>query len=327
MVRVGIPRALAYYQYFPMWQSFFSELGAEVVVSPPTNPKMLLEGSARVISDTCLPVKVFCGHVISLAGKCDFIFIPAIRSVKHKVFNCAKFLGLPDMIRAVIPECPPILEIEVDVNQGRRRLYQAIYRLGRHFTWNPFTVRRAALSAMETHQKYCRTMVEGRLKAPEAIEALSKDVPLKKQENQTKGTIAIIGHPYILYDDYINHSLFKKLGNYNYGVMTPEMVAPEQLEMAITRIVGKAHWIYEEEVVGAGGYYLESAADGIIGLMAFGCGPDSLMMEIVRRQASKNSVPFMTLTLEEHSSEAGVVTRLEAFLDMIDRKKKQAVCA
>lgn len=31
MIRIGIPRALLYYQYYPMWQTFFEELGAEVV--------------------------------------------------------------------------------------------------------------------------------------------------------------------------------------------------------------------------------------------------------------------------------------------------------
>ena len=77
MMRIGIPRALLYYQYYPMWQTFFEELGAEVVVSPPTTQTMLTEGSARVVADTCLPEKVFLGHILSLVDTCDFIFIPA----------------------------------------------------------------------------------------------------------------------------------------------------------------------------------------------------------------------------------------------------------
>jgi len=117
---IGIPRALLYYQYYPMWKTFFEELGAEVVVSPPTTQAMLSSGSSRVVADTCLPVKIFLGHVISLAERCDYIFIPAIRSVKRKAYNCSKFLGLPDMTKAVIPESPPILDIEIDVNNGSK---------------------------------------------------------------------------------------------------------------------------------------------------------------------------------------------------------------
>jgi len=76
-------------------------------------------------------------------------------------------------------------------------------------------------------------------------------------------------------------------------------------------------------VVGSGGHYLESGVDGAIGMIAFGCGPDSLMMDMVQRQAIKlGTTPFMSLTLEEHTAEAGVATRLEAFLDMIQRRKR-----
>jgi predicted nucleotide-binding protein (sugar kinase/HSP70/actin superfamily) len=151
-----------------MWQTFFEELGAEVVVSPPTTQAMLAEGSARVVADTCLPVKVFLGHVLSLVEKCDWIFIPAVRSVQNNVFNCSKFLGLPDMTRAVIPESPPILDIEIDINKGKRKLYQAIYQLGRHFTWNPFKVRQASLAAWQAHLNYRKIMSSQGLTPPEA---------------------------------------------------------------------------------------------------------------------------------------------------------------
>jgi predicted nucleotide-binding protein (sugar kinase/HSP70/actin superfamily) len=88
-------------------------------------------------------------------------------------------------------------------------------------------------------------------------------------------------------------------------------------------VTGGAYWTYEDEVAGAGGYYLENRADGVIGIMAFGCGPDSLMMDMVRRYSTKlGNIPFMALTLEEHTAEAGVVTRLEAFTDMVYRRKR-----
>ena len=107
-------------------------------------------------------------------------------------------------------------------------------------------------------------------------------------------------------------------------MLTPEMLTTEELKSAIVRLTGRAYWTYEEEVVGAGGNYLETGADGVIGIMTFGCAPDSLMMDMVRRQAARlKATPFMNLTLEEHTAEAGVITRLEAFLDMIQRKKRR----
>ena len=330
-MRIGIPRALLYYQYYPMWQTFFEELGAEVVVSPPTTQAMLSAGSARVVADTCLPVKVFLGHVISLVNRCDYIFIPAVRSIKSQVYNCSKFLGLPDVTRAVVPESPPILEIDIDINKGRHVLYQAIYQLGRHFTGNPLRVRRAALAAWQAHLDY-RELMSGRGLTPPGAIAMISGTPeaehqaLPEPPTATQATIALVGHPYLLYDEYINHRLIHRLERANCRVLTPEMLAPEEAEAAVARLVGRAYWTYEEEVVGAGGHYLQSGIDGVIGIMTFGCGPDSLMMDTVRRQAARlRAIPFMSLTLEEHTAEAGVVTRLEAFTDMLYRRKRKMV--
>lgn len=331
MIKVGIPRALLYYQYYPMWKTFFEELGAEVVVSPPTTQAMLSSGSSRVVADTCLPVKVFCGHVLSLVGECDYIFIPAVRSVESKVYNCSKFLGLPDMTRAVIPEAPPILDIEIDVSKGKRNLYQAIYQLGRRFVWNPFKVRQASIAAWQAHLRYRELMSSHRLMPPQAMERMSgtpESQPKTHPINSTpiQATIAIIGHPYILYDEHINHRLVHRLEQAHNRVLVPEMLTKEELELATASLVGQAHWTYEHEVVGAGGRYLESEVDGIIGIMIFGCGPDSLMMDTVHRQAARlRATPFMSLTLEEHTAEGGLLTRLEAFLDMIQRKKRRRV--
>ncbi|MDH5695560.1 MAG: acyl-CoA dehydratase activase-related protein [Dehalococcoidia bacterium] len=329
MIKIGIPRALLYYQYYPMWKTFFEGLGAEVVVSPATTQAILSAGSSRVVADTCLPVKVFCGHVLALIGECDYIFVPALRSVKGKVYNCSKFLGLPDMTKAVIPKSPLILDIDIDINKGKRELYQAIYKLGRRFTWNPFKVRQAGIAAWQAHLKYKQLMAKYGLTPSQAIERISNTTEVESKtpwDNPplTQATIAVIGHPYLLYDEHINYRLIHRLEKAHYKVLTPEMLTSEQLELAIARLVGRAYWTYEEEVVGAGGHYLESGADGVIGIATFGCGPDSLMMDMVHRQAARlRTTAFMSLTLEEHTAEAGVVTRLEAFLDMIHRRKRR----
>jgi len=329
MIRVGIPRALLYYQYLPMWKTFFEELGAEVIVSPATTQTLLAAGSSRVVADTCLPAKVFMGHVLSLADKCDFIFIPAIRSLKSKSYNCSKFLGLPDMTRAVIPESPPILEIDIDINKGRRQLYQAIYKLGRRFTWNPFRVKRAATAAWQAHLSYRQLMSTQGLTPPQAIENISGTSVAEPRTppdstSPAQATIGLIGHAYLLYDEHINYQIVQRLQQSGNMVLTPEMLGRHELELAVARTVGTAYWTYEEDVVGAGSYYLHNSTDGVIGIMAFGCGPDSLMMDMIHRQANRlKTTPFMCLTLEEHTSEAGVITRLEAFLDMIYRRKRR----
>jgi len=332
MVSVGIPRALLYYQYYPMWYTFFHELQAEVIVSSPTTQVMLTAGSYRVVDDTCLPVKVFVGHVLSLIGECDYLFIPSVRSVKSKVYNCPKFLGLPDVTRAVVPESPFILDIDVDINKGKRELFKSINKLGRHFTRNQSKIRQAAMLAWQAHLDYQQQMYRQKLTSPQGIERMSGASATEPETGASQspsilGTIAVIGHPYLLYDELINHRFIQRLEQAHVRVLTPEMVSAEDRESAISKVVGEAHWTYEDEVVGAGEHYLSRGIDGVIGIVAFGCGPDSLMMDLVLRQARLGSTPFMSLNLDEHTAEGGMATRLEAFLDMIYRKRRQRACA
>ena len=330
MVKVGIPQALLYYQYYPMWHTFFEALGAEVIVSPVTSQAMLRDGAARVVADTCLPVKAFIGHVLSLAPKCDLIFIPTIRSVRKNVYGCSKFLGLSEMTRVVVPEAPPILDIMVDVNKGRLRLCQAIYRLGKNFTADPHKIRQASLDAWRTHLNYRNMISNHRLTQPQAIaRVLGTLTPESRIEPpEAKATIAVIGHPYLLYDDFISHRIMPRLEQANVKVLTSEMLTDATLESAVMRVMGRIQWTCEGEVVGAGEHYLRSGVDGVINVTAFGCGPDSLMVDVVRRQAARlRSTPFMNLTIDEHTSEVGIITRLEAFLDMIYRKQRARAAA
>jgi len=318
MAKVGIPWGLLSYQYLPMWRTFLEALGAEVVVSKATTRQTLAQGSARVVAETCLPVKVFIGHAIALAPECDYLFIPSIKSVERRVFNCSKFLGLPDMVRAVVPEAPPIIDADIDVNQGQRALYQAIYSLARPFTWNPLRVREAARQAMEAHRQYFESMVQDKKTPPQALGLAPEETPTPSQ----RFTLGVIGHPYVVHDDFVNHRLLPRLKGLGVRALTGEMVPEADLAQKVAQVEGRSYWTYEGEVVGAGVYYLDQPeVDGVIGVAAFGCGPDSLMVDLVKRHARQLGKPFLNLSLDEHTAEAGLMTRLEAFLDMIGRRK------
>lgn len=333
MKRVGVPRGLLFYQYYPMWRTFFEALGAEVVVSSPTTRTMAAAGASRVVAETCMPVKVFCGHVLALQGQCDYVFIPAIRSMMPRVFSCSKFLGLPDIVRAACPDAPPILEVDIDVNQGPRELYQSIYRLARPFTWNPLRVKKATVRAMEAHRAYVEQMSQRHETPPQVLAPMLPATQVREapptaghaHEPSNGGgrlRLALLGHPYVLYDDFITHRLLPRLRSMGVEVLTPEMVPEAALDAAITKLDGRSYWTYEGEVVGAGGYYVDSGADGLVGVLSFGCGPDSLMMDVVKRYAREKGCPFLGITLDEHTGEAGLLTRLEAFVDMIVRRKR-----
>ncbi len=329
MIKVGIPRALVYYQHYPMWRTFFEELGAETVVSPTTTRGILAKGASRVVAETCLPTKIFIGHCAALGKDVDFTFIPSVRSVEPKVYNCSKFLGLPDLVRQTSKDVAPIVDIEIDVNKGLRRVRDEIHQVGKRFTNLHWKIDKALDLALTRDRDYQALMRSG-LTPPEAIHRLFPDQAFKPSVVKASGTvmptarplvIALIGHPYNIYDEYVNHNLVGRLRAMNVKLVTPEMVSMEGLDRGIAALVDRPYFTYEREVVGAGGYYLMGDVDGIISVVAFGCGPDSLMIDIVTRAAKRRwRKPLMNITIDEHTAEAGLVTRLEAFVDMLQRR-------
>ena len=92
-ITVGLPRALLYYRYAPLWKAFFQELGAETVVSDPTDRDILERGAALAIDEACLSLKIYLGHVAALVGRCDYILVPRVSNFGRHRNMCSFILG------------------------------------------------------------------------------------------------------------------------------------------------------------------------------------------------------------------------------------------
>jgi len=82
MAKIGIPRALVYFIYFPFWKVFFEELGHEVVESSPTTRAIMDKGVKDTVSDACIPIKIYHGHVEDLIDRVDYVFVPRLISMR-----------------------------------------------------------------------------------------------------------------------------------------------------------------------------------------------------------------------------------------------------
>ena len=81
------------YSYFP--GGLFSLKWRRYDPSPKTNKAILDAGLRSALDETCLPVKLFFGHVLELAGSVDQI-VPLLIGVEPGAYICPKFMGLPD---------------------------------------------------------------------------------------------------------------------------------------------------------------------------------------------------------------------------------------
>lgn len=322
-LKIGIPRALAYYAYYPFWRAFFEGLGHTIVLSATTTKQILDNGVKDTVSDACVPIKLFHGHVNDLRGKADYIFIPRLISMNRErtVTFCPKFIGLPDMIRTSMSGLPPILDARIDLKKSLAEMFKICYRLGKVLDAGVMQIIQAYRAGIKEQAKY-QALLEQQRTPVEAISVLAgNEIPLNNF--QPKLRFAVLGFPYTLYDKFVNVDLINKLRKMRIEVLTAEMIPPQLLLKQSKKIPKKLFWNFSNLVLRAALHYIEEVkVDGIIHVTAFGCGPDAMVDKMIELEAKhRGKIPFMSITIDEHTGEAGMITRLEAYADMLLRRE------
>ncbi len=319
-MKVGIPRALFYYYYFPFWKTFFESLGQEVVLSGPTNKKILKDGIKTTVDDACLPVKVFHGHVVELCKKTDVIFIPRIVSIEPGKYICPKFLGLPDMVKNNINGLPLIIDSELNLYKSKQNIFKHIFEIGQFFQKSKLQTFLAYCKARKKHKKYVEKIKKFGMISSVLERKDQNDIEKCDIEKSKYKKIMLLGHPYNIFDHYINMNLIKKLQKNKIELITFEMVQENDIIKGSKKLNKQLFWTLGENILGSAYYYLDNKmVDGVIHVAAFGCGPDSLVGELLEKRIAKEyKLPFLYINLDEQSGAAGFNTRLEAFLDILE---------
>lgn len=330
-MKIGIPRAMNYYNYYPFWYGFFTYLGIEPVLSSKTTKKTVAQGSELVVPETCFPVKIFMGHVIDLIDnkKVDVVFVPSHQSIAPKIYNCSKIRGLPDLVRNVVKRNFLLIEPTLDKSEKKQGLYEYLYEsvlpLG---ITDKKLIKRASKAGWEYQNRFNAMMRSG-LKLDQAIDNAIKGKFVEGSEEDDQKypiKVAVLSHGYNLYDDRVSMKIFKKLEDLGAKSYIAENLTMDEMKKGFMVLNTTLYWANEYEVTGAAGHYLvDSKIDGVITLTSFGCGPDSIMVERITRFAKRLNKPLLNLTVDEHTGEAGFITRLEAFTDMLLRRKREKV--
>ena len=326
VLRIGIPRALMFHRYYPFLKAFLEECGCEVQPSPPTNLKILGEGTDICVDDICVAVKVLFGHVSQLAGKVDTILIPRLVTVEKRgydTFTCPKLIAAPDMIRYSFPHLPAPAEFIVDVSNAP--WWWSCIRLMRRLDLPLRKMAGAYKAAVREQKRFEGLLLRGLLPA-DALAGMyngNGGATPSYLSDERDVTVAVVGHPYLLGDPVVNKRLVHWLDISGARVLGSTMFAEEDLEIEASRLPPLS-WSYEKELLAASSLFLKrDDVDGVIYLTCFGCGPDSLVIEMVRRELKPvGDQVLLELVLDEHSAESGVRTRIEAFVDLLRHRNK-----
>lgn len=308
--RVGIPRTLYMYELFPYWQAFFSALNFTVVLSDPTHKQMIHKGLEQIVSETCYPIKVAHGHILDVIEKgVNFIFLPSIIEIKSTDissglgFVCPYNQALPYLMRSAIDitsqnirVLQPVLRFEPD-NKGVRR---ALREMGSSLGISPFEVGRACRAAEEAQAEFYRRL------ETRGQEILSSRPPDEK-------TIVILGRPYTACDPGINLHIARKLKKL--GVLAIPMDFLPTNDKKYLEPAQSMYWRYGQKIIAAAQAIRENPHLSAVCLTYFACGPDSFILPFFKE--GLKGKPYLEIEIDEHSADAGVLTRLEAYLDSL----------
>ena len=309
---IGIPKCFSVHTLYPLYSWFFHELGIKTVLSDEIDHN----GVARVESTYCFPAEIAHGAVQDIINKkTDYIFVPHFRDMPsmekdvHANF-CPITQSLPYYIQKAFPDVPEekLLPLIVTFKFGEEKALEYFLKLGEQLSLSETDVKQAfrkALSKQEAYQKAARNLGK---------EALAK----AREINHP--VIALLGRPYNAFTPEANMGIPRKFSSRGYSIIPFDI-----LPVGEEKIFSNMYWYYGQLDMKAAAMLKDEPNIYVTYITNFSCAPDSFILHYLKWMMETK--PFLILELDSHSADAGVDTRIEAFLDIIDgyRSRKDRV--
>jgi predicted CoA-substrate-specific enzyme activase len=309
---VGIPRAFSVHTLYPLYAWFFHELGIKTILST----EVIHAGVARAESTYCFPAEIAHGAVQDCLDKgVDYVLLPHFRDMPsyenevHANF-CPITQSLPYYIEKAFP----------DIEKKRFLPLVVSFKFGEGKALELFQVmtERLGISALETQEAF-----EKALKMQTAYFSAVKNLgeeALAEARKQGRPVIALLGRPYNAFTAEANMGIPRKFTTRGYAVIPFDI-----LPFAEEEIFPNMYWYYGQQDVKSAALLKNEDNVYVTYITNFSCAPDSFILHYIKWIMGQK--PFLVLELDSHSADAGVDTRVEAFLDIIDgyRAKKMEV--
>ncbi|MDH5668597.1 MAG: acyl-CoA dehydratase activase [Nitrospira sp.] len=293
--RIGIPRALTTHSLFPLYSTFFSHIGMEVVLSD-VDPR----GDLTSHSGFCFPAQIAHGAVLDLAKKgVSLIFIPHVVRMPHPnqcrdSYLCPITQAEPYFLAKAFPDCrllSPVLEFINGYETCSALVDMAVEELG--------VMRESAVSAWKAAVQ-AQTDAERTLRnfGAQALDAaIAAGSP----------AILLAGHSYNAFTPEASQSVGKKLASMGVTVIPADCLMPAG--------EGPTSWHFANQILNAVGVAKRHPNLFLLSVSNFSCTIDAFTHSVLASELG--SKPYLVLEIDAHTADAGVQTRLEAFLDII----------
>jgi predicted CoA-substrate-specific enzyme activase len=308
---VGLSRSFLTNTYYPLFANFFSALGYRPVLAE----EVTSEGIDMVAAPFCYPCEIAHGYFYDLLQKKpDYLFLPHITGVhvaNNKEENsrtCPLLQGeayyLKSAFEASLGEFEGILTPVLDFSDDLEVLRDQFLTMARTLKRSRSAVRKAfeqAWEVQETLQQHLHRLGE------EAIRELEAD--------PERIGVVLFGRPYNAYAPEANKGIPHKFASRGITIIPVDCLNLYSYE-------GKDHMYWSMGQLNLKGAHYIKDHTQLFGtyITNFSCGPDSFIVGYFRDILG--SKPSLTLELDNHTADAGLETRIEAFLDIVARYRK-----
>ncbi len=312
-ISIGIPRALmVFYQQFPFWRTFFEELGFRVVLSPESDNQLIKKALSIIVAETCFPVELMHGHILDLleTENVDYVFTPFIINARAEEGNptnnpnCPWIQTYPFMVKAVINDKQMkdrLLVPSLNFRYFGRVLNKELSGfMKQKFGIDKNKVIRAIEKADRKQIEFENKLV---LRGQEVLDNLPED----------KEALVIVGRPYNTGDPALNLSMVEKLISQDV-LPIPTDYLPLGSEH-IFKDYPQMYWTNGQKILAAARVVANDTRLHAVYMGNFRCGADSFLAHFFHEEMKGK--PYLELEIDEHSADAGMITRYEAFLDSL----------
>ncbi|PVV83305.1 acyl-CoA dehydratase activase [Dehalogenimonas alkenigignens] len=306
-VRVGIPRALMTHDLAPLLTGFLKALGARTVLSGRTTGKIIEQSVELAYTDSCFPMKLLHGHAASLIDKTDFILYPtAIRlgakqGDEDQKYACPLVQASGDVIREALGLGCRLLTPVLDFSLGPDEVIANLTRAGVQMGFRADQARKASLVGLAAQRRF------------EEARAARGRACLEQLDRNGKIGVVIITRSYMSGDPGANLGIAETLAQL--GVVPIPLDYLQLDTVDIRAYSDRPYWSYESKFIAAAAIIARTPNLYGLFLTNFGCGPNSFILPLL--EDIMGGKPMGQLEIDEHAAEAGIVTRLEAFVDTI----------
>ena len=307
-LRVGIPRAMFFYDRGPFWAAYLRGLGFEVVTSRATDGRIAAAGDELAIAQPCFPVIVAHGHVQDLLQRgVDYVLVPNVLDYETPTPEVNSHLCPWNQTLAFVLRAAPRLEQAagklltptVHFRLGPDHVGKALEDFARNLGISAGVNRRAVQAAYKAQRRFRERQLQ------------AGDEALSQLQKTGEPGLVLLGRPYNLYDRGINCDVPRKLRTlYGSNAIPLDFLRLEEED--ISEINENMYWHSGRLILSAARITRGYPNLHLVYISNFKCGPDSYIKSFLLEASGK---PSLLLQFDGHSNDAGFLTRCEAYLD------------